>query len=381
MPGRSERLTAMIGRIYEASTEPEKWESVLGVICDELRAEGALLGFTDLARIDVTIQCNARLDPELLVLFNERHRDNPWTRVAANHASARGGKLSDTVVPYSALRRTALHADILAPQRIRSALFTTLLTQGSGAAGLALMYRDGPRTVTPALMESNNLLTAHLGRALYITSQLHHAEMRRHAAEEAIDRLRRGVFMLDALGGVCFVNTAAGKMIAGADGLRIRDGQLHVADAAAARRLAALQAEVLAPLSVPRMEGVVLVPRPSGRQPYVIILTRVPTLLAVQGVHPAVIGFITDPDADLALATQQLGGLFGLTPMEARIAVAIVSGKTLPAAARALGIRPSTARTHLKSVFDKTGIRSQTSLVRMLTEVARCLPLGTGSGL
>jgi DNA-binding CsgD family transcriptional regulator len=57
---------------------------------------------------------------------------------------------------------------------------------------------------------------------------------------------------------------------------------------------------------------------------------------------------------------------FGLTPAEAKVAREIVQGDGLARCARRLGIRVTTARSHLKHVFEKTETRRQADLVRLL---------------
>ena len=54
---------------------------------------------------------------------------------------------------------------------------------------------------------------------------------------------------------------------------------------------------------------------------------------------------------------------FGLTPAEARLALQLVAGETLRAAAAKLSITYETARTELKNIFNKTGTRRQAELV------------------
>jgi len=44
----------------------------------------------------------------------------------------------------------------------------------------------------------------------------------------------------------------------------------------------------------------------------------------------------------------------------------LAKGNTLDEAADKLGVRRNTARTHLRSIFGKTGVTRQTMLVRML---------------
>jgi DNA-binding CsgD family transcriptional regulator len=61
--------------------------------------------------------------------------------------------------------------------------------------------------------------------------------------------------------------------------------------------------------------------------------------------------------------TAFLKNRFGLTPAEVRLVLRLVSGDSLRSAAKALGIKYETVRTHLKSIFQKTGTRRQAELV------------------
>jgi DNA-binding CsgD family transcriptional regulator len=57
--------------------------------------------------------------------------------------------------------------------------------------------------------------------------------------------------------------------------------------------------------------------------------------------------------------------LFKLTPHEARIAELICAAHSTPEIARTLGITANTIRFHLKSIFEKTGVRSRSELVSL----------------
>ena len=76
-----------------------------------------------------------------------------------------------------------------------------------------------------------------------------------------------------------------------------------------------------------------------------------------------------DPTADLdrRLAAAQM--VFGLSPGQVALAARIASGEGLTAAADTLGISVNTARTQLKRIYDKTGVNTQTALVRLLQSV------------
>ena len=61
--------------------------------------------------------------------------------------------------------------------------------------------------------------------------------------------------------------------------------------------------------------------------------------------------------------------VFGLSDGQLRIARHIADGEGLKTAAEAQGISVNTARTHLARLYEKTGVSSQTALVRLLLSV------------
>ena len=60
---------------------------------------------------------------------------------------------------------------------------------------------------------------------------------------------------------------------------------------------------------------------------------------------------------------------FGLTAAETRVLGEIIGGNGLRAAAARLNISEATARTHARRIFDKTGTKRQTELIRRFFEI------------
>jgi DNA-binding CsgD family transcriptional regulator len=58
--------------------------------------------------------------------------------------------------------------------------------------------------------------------------------------------------------------------------------------------------------------------------------------------------------------------MFGLTPSESRLAAGIASGLSLEATAEREGWTLSSARSYLKTVFEKVGVTRQADLVRVV---------------
>ena len=61
--------------------------------------------------------------------------------------------------------------------------------------------------------------------------------------------------------------------------------------------------------------------------------------------------------------------LYGLTPAEERVFDLIIAGKSTEDISRTLAVAPSTLRTHLLHVFEKTGRRSRADLVKLSHEI------------
>lgn len=70
---------------------------------------------------------------------------------------------------------------------------------------------------------------------------------------------------------------------------------------------------------------------------------------------------------------------FGLTPAEARVAALIARGATAPEAAEALGLGAETVKTHLKTIFQKTGAKRAKDLSRLLAEARELVALADAS--
>lgn len=65
---------------------------------------------------------------------------------------------------------------------------------------------------------------------------------------------------------------------------------------------------------------------------------------------------------------RQIPGLDDLSPREAQVLEALLSHRRPPQIAEDLGISPHTVRNHLKSIYAKCGVRSQTELLRLIVD-------------
>ena len=225
-------------------------------------------------------------------------------------------------------------------------------------------FLEAARSFADADVADLGELVPHLRRVLAIQDRLEHLDGRRRDTYAVLESLPTGILILAADGMIEFANAAARDLLDRCDGLSAEQGVLRAFRRSGLDLLEPVLREVMASGEHRAMA----VERPSGRPAFRCLLSRLwrdvgdglPNLLA----SPRIACYVTDPDRALEAPAELLQRLFGLTPGEARLVEAIVSGSSLAEAAESLGIRESTARDRLKGVFRKTATGSQTELVR-----------------
>jgi DNA-binding CsgD family transcriptional regulator len=104
----------------------------------------------------------------------------------------------------------------------------------------------------------------------------------------------------------------------------------------------------------------------SGRPPYLAWVTSLSE--GVGGAHYEVMT-IYDPERSPDLAKDSLLAAYRFTKAEMRLIDQLLQGRTPAEAAEELGVTIHTVRTYLKRLYQKTGVRSQATLVRRLFQI------------
>jgi DNA-binding CsgD family transcriptional regulator len=179
-----------------------------------------------------------------------------------------------------------------------------------------------------------------------------------------------GVILINAVGEVIVCNQHAAEIVRQADGLCLIKSRLCAAASGEAEILDRLIANAMAD-DHNVASGVAIVHRPSLLQPFVLIVSRLTATTAETDdpSRPRVVVLVKDPSEAGSANAELLIDLFGLTRRESEVALAIVAGHGLRAAAQQLGIAVTTARTHLQHVFEKTYTQRQSELTSLVLQI------------
>ncbi len=180
----------------------------------------------------------------------------------------------------------------------------------------------------------------------------------------ALDCMPYGVILVDAGGGVVFMNACGRAIVADSGALSLCDDRVTAAKACETTALrqsiaAAAQPENAGDRPAPRT---IFLSRAQPSPPLPVIVTP---LRGRMGAAVAAI-FVGNGESGEDEADQFLMRLYGLTGAEARVSLGLLEGKGLAWAARQNAISLNTARTHLRHVFDKTQTNRQAELVRLI---------------
>jgi len=234
------------------------------------------------------------------------------------------------------------------------------------------------------------VLVPHLARAARIQRRFAFLQGLATSSLAVLDTVPAAVMLLDASSRTLHGNAAAHAELRRGDPFRLGPsgelcvrgpsrGQLAVRTAIGAvldpQRSVKERAPCVA--QVARSNGEMLsiqalrLPRGNGADRRAMIGPRIAACALV--VHGA--ASLATPSAGLQL----LRHVYGLTPAEVKVALAIAEGETIRSYAERRGLSRNTVATQLKRAFDKTGLRRQSELVRWLLQCGAALRPGAAA--
>jgi DNA-binding CsgD family transcriptional regulator len=213
----------------------------------------------------------------------------------------------------------------------------------------------------------------HLQRTVRMQWHLSSLQAERNSALEALDRLSHGIVVTDQSCRIMLANRAAEEILAQSDGIGSGSIGLRTAKAAQTSELRRLISGAAGAGRCPPVGGTLLVDRPSTKKPFQVLVSPLRADIGWMGMSwqtPTVLVLMIDPERETPNIESRLRTLFGLTRTEARLAREIAAGEGLISVAESLGVLPSTARTHLHRVFEKTETKRQAELVKVVEHLA-----------
>lgn len=366
----------LVGEIYDCAVEPKKWPPTLERIADYVGVKAVGINVKDPAKRKVTFLVNWGGNPEYRKTYNEKY-------FALNPAMTAGWFVGiDEPVTCSGYAGKAewlkcrMYKEWMEPQGYIDACGVNLTKNAQSHAMLSVIRAAERGWFTAVEDQRLRLLSPHVRRSVTIADLLGASALQQGTLAAVIDLLTVGVVLTDEDGEIRFVNRAARERLDRRDAVLRVGGRLSARDRKAADALRDAIATAARGSLIDLPHAGIGVPIPSEES----IGERAADLAA--WVLPLDAGlrfeFAAPIACKVAIFLRDLGDVspfpgelfvrqYGITPAECRVFALLTQGMVLQEVAETLGISLPTAKTHLQSIFAKTGTQRQADLVKLAT--------------
>lgn len=352
--------------VYEAALMPSRTPQMMQALIGALDADAASLYVHDLSDDLASNMMLEAWDPICDSLYTAQFaNDNPIIKASLPMLESGMVKRIGDLLPERDYLKTRYYNEFCRPFNNRHILGVCVVLERSVMSVLTLVRRHGVDDFTDDHIALMRQINPHMQRAVLVRRELGTRDLASVAAWEALQQSGLALMTLDVRGQASLITESARRLCERGDGLRLASSGLGaldpVADAALqrAQTLARQDGAVIPILSVPR----------TGGKPYRILVVGIEPVGVLEG-GPRVLVMIRAPDLHVSPHAGLLRELFGLTAAEARLVNTLVGGDGLQDHASRSGTRIQTARSQLRSVFDKTDTESQADLCRLIGRAA-----------
>jgi DNA-binding CsgD family transcriptional regulator len=350
----------LFAALFSGALETPRWGTFLDELRRETQADYAILMFRPpRRRVDESVYLLSGAEPSAVADIHAKY--SAYVERPENRALSEGK-------PYTLAELRSADGEIgreffneLVDRRGVSAVLQMRVREASGIHAWLTIARHGED-----FGEHDDALLRSIAPTLRGVLQLYVAmERERYAASltaDAVRRLQFGWLTLDNQGQVLDCDEQGALVLAHSKVLgRSPSGKLAATPAGLKREIYAALARVTQ--------------NPRAR-PRAITLNHDPWLdmllspargksLSAQG-NPAAIAYVHGDNWRSTDRCEQLAELFGLSPREAKLALALSRGMTLAEAASEFGLTINTARTYSRAIYAKSGARGLPDLVRIV---------------
>jgi DNA-binding CsgD family transcriptional regulator len=364
----TERLSALIGDIYDAALQPWLWANVLENAARFIGGPAASVFSKDVTR-SVQIFYQYGIDPGYVRLYVDKYiKLDPSTN---SQLFASVGDIISTknFIAYDEFLETRFYKEWAQPQLLVDSANAVLEKSATDVAMFTVFRHKRDGLVNSEMRRRMQLLIPHVRRAVLVGRLLDRRKSDAAAFADTFDRLSAGMFLVEATGHIVHSNAAgcvllsAGELLYAA-GSRLVAGEPKIDELLQDAFMAASRGD-----GVIGAKGIALPLTSRGGESYVahvLPLTSGARRRAGTSYAAVAVLFVHKAALDAPSPLEAIAKAYKLTPTELRVLLAIVEVGGVPEVAGALGIAASTVKTHLSRLYGKTHTSRQADLVKLV---------------
>ncbi|MBX9842722.1 MAG: helix-turn-helix transcriptional regulator [Xanthobacteraceae bacterium] len=370
----AEALSSLIAEIYDAALDPALWPGVLAKAARFLPGFSAVIYAKDAANKagNVYYDDGGISSHYKAIYFEEYVKIDPAN--AAHFFSDIEVPVSTTdIMPYDEFADTRFFREWVKPQGLVDFISAPLERTATSAALFGIFRGRAHGIIDNEARRRMRLIVPHVRRAVLIGKVIDLRTLESATLADTLDGIVAGMYLVDARGQVVHANAAGHALLVADEILRAPGGRLTAADPQADQALREVFASAGSGDAAVGTRGVAIPLRGRDGQHHVAHVLPLTSGARRQAgaVYAAVAAvFVRKTRLEAPAMPEVVARLYGLTPSELRVLLAVFETGGVADLAAALGISEATAKTHLRRLFEKTGTRRQADLVRLVAGFA-----------
>jgi DNA-binding CsgD family transcriptional regulator len=365
-------LSAVIADIHDAAINPSLWEQALASITNYVGGSMAALLWHDSAAEQAQVMHIFNDDPHYTKLYFEKYLTmNPFFP-AAGFVEAGVVHTQREIIPQDELEQTRFYREWIAPQGIVDAVSVNLEVGITRSSMINIRTDLSYGVVDQKMKQRLAALVPHLQRAIAIGRFFDQSKAAEQALTTTLDHVEAAVFLVGRDGAISFANDPARKMLDAATLVHARDNGLHAVTDDADKILRDIFTAAANGDASVGVRGVsVPLTGSSGDRwfAHVLPLTSGRRQQAGEAAQAVAAVFIRRSAPNAPPPLESIARLHKLTASEVRVLDAVIRVNGVKAIAETLGLSQATVKTHLQSVFRKTGTNRQSDLVKLVAGI------------
>jgi DNA-binding CsgD family transcriptional regulator len=371
-----ERLSRLIGDIYDAALDPSRWYDTLRSLAGFVGGSGSTLYFTNTLRLTGASQYDWGIDPGFKQSYFDTYIKFDPTTPARFMFDVEQVYSTVDIISYDEFLETRFYKEWGKPQSMIDMIQATLdkTATSFSACGVILSEKEGP--ADGETYRRMRLVVPHIRRAALIGNAIDVHKSEAAQFVDTLDGLSAGMFLVDETGRIVHANASGQAMLAQGSVLRSPEGRLTTNESNIERGLYDVFAAAAGGDEAVGTRGIAvpLAARDGERYvAHVLPLTSGTRRRAGAAYAAAAAVFVHRAALETPSPPEIIAKTFKLTPAELRVLLAIVNIGGVPEVAAALGVADTTVKTHLGRLFEKTGTGRQADLVKLVAEFSNPL--------
>lgn len=366
-------LSNLIGDVYDAALEPSLWEGVLQKSARFVGGRAASIYSKDLVSKTAVLTYNFGVTGEFRQSYLDKYVGMDPTTPGFFFFDV--GEIINTadVLPYDEFLDSRFYNEWVKPQGWVDTVTSVLEKSITAYAVFSIFRHELDGLTDESARRRMQLLAPHIRRAILIgkTIQLNRTETA--TLVDTFDSLAAGLFLIDVRGRLVRANLNGHIILSEGTLLRAAGGCLIATNPAAHDAMQAAFSRVETRDAGLATQGMVVPLAGTNGQTHVahiLPLSSRTRLRTGAGYAADIAMFVCKTQVELPAVPEIIAKLYGLTPSELRVLLALFDAGGVSEIAEVLGVSEATTKTHLHRLFAKTGTKRQADLVKLVAGFA-----------